>query len=101
MELNKKIINILNTVSGQLIFVLLSGLGYFMMLAGPIIEMSRGMWLLLLFFAPVIICGSALVLIKLIKQAIENENNASILKVFWIHICVIIIGAVLFISVFV
>ncbi len=99
--MNKKILDILNTTSGQLIFVLLAGLGYFMVLAGAIIEMSRGMWTILLFFAPVIICGSALVLIRHIKQARENKNNTAILKLFWLHIGVILIGVIFFSVIFV
>lgn len=100
-KLNSKILDFLNKTAGQLTFALLSGLGYFMLLAGGIIEMSRGMWILLLYLAPVIICGAALVIIKMIKAARENENNASILKIFWLHIVVILIGIVFIVALFV
>lgn len=101
MKLNKKISEVLNTTVGRLVFVLLSGCGYFMLVAGPIIEMSKGMWILLMFFAPLIICGSGLVLIKLIKQAQENENESSVIRIFWLHICMVLIGIVLFTAMFV
>lgn len=90
--MNKKILNLINTTAGQLIFALLSGLGYFMLISGWVIEFSKGSWLLLLYFAPVVICGAAIIIIKLIKQAREAGNEQTILKIFWIHICVILMG---------
>lgn len=99
--MKKKIIDIFNNTVAQLVFALLAGVGYFMILAGPVVELSRGMWIILLFFAPAIICGSALVIIKLAKQAKENENEASLMKIFWIHVAVFIIGAVLFTAMFI
>ena len=92
--MNKKILDILNTTAGQLIFALLSGCGYFMVMTGFIVENSNGSALLAFFFAPVIVCGAALVIIKMMKQARENENEKSILKIFWIHIILIIIGVI-------
>ena len=96
--MDKKIYNTLNTIAGRLTFSLLSGLGYFMLLAGLILELSRGMWLMLLYLAPVIICGGALVVIKLLKQAQEHRNRSTVRKIFWLHIAVILIGAVFIIA---
>lgn len=92
--MNNKILNLLNTTAGQLIFALLAGVGYFMLIGGWIIDFSNGQWLMLMYLAPVIICGSALVIIKLMKSAREVENNANILKIFWLHIAVILLGIV-------
>lgn len=99
--MNKRILKILNSTVGRLVFSLLCGVGYFMLVSGWILDMSRGIWLILLYFAPVIICGAAIVIIKLIKQANNTENDNAILKMFWLHIAVIIIGAVMFISRFI
>ncbi len=90
--MNDKILSFLNTTGGQLGFALLSGFGYLALISEFVIEASRGMWLILLYIAPIVVCGAALVIVKLMKQARENENNASILKLFWMHIVVIALG---------
>lgn len=95
--MNKKILDMINTTAGQLIFALLSGLGYFMLLSGWILDFSRGIWLILMYVSPIIICGAALIIIKLIKQAREAENEKTILKIFWLHVCVILLG-ILFVA---
>lgn len=99
--MNNKILTFLNTTAGQLGFALLSGLGYLALIAGYIIEASRGMWLILLFIAPVVVCGAALIIIKLMKQARENYNNLSILKLFWVHVAVIVLAIIFTIALFV
>lgn len=96
--MNKKILDILNTTAGQLVFALLAGLGYFLVISGFLVENSGGSMLLAFFFAPAIICGAALVIVKLIKQARENENESAILKLFWVHLVLIIIGIIFFIA---
>lgn len=95
--MNKKVLDLINTTAGQLVFALLSGLGYFMLISGWVIDFSNGSWLLLLYIAPIIICGAALVIIKLIKQAREAENEKNILRIFWLHVVVIIMG-ILFVT---
>ena len=92
--MQKKILNLINTTAGQLIFSLLSGLGYFLIISGWVLDLSRGIWLILMYVAPIVICGAALVIIKLIKQAREAENEKNILRIFWLHIAVIVIGIV-------
>lgn len=98
--MNNKILKFLETTAGQLSFALLSGFGYLAMIAGVILELSRGMWLILLYVLPIVVCGVALVIIKLMKQARENENNSAILKLFWIHVAVILVGIVFAIALF-
>lgn len=99
--MQKKILSLINTTAGQLIFSLLSGLGYFLIISGWILDLSRGMWLILLYIAPIIICGGAIIIIKLIKQAREVENEKNILRIFWLHIAVIIIGVIFAIANFI
>lgn len=101
IELNNKILNFLSTTAGQLCFALLSGAGYLALIAGFIINLSRGMWLMLLYISPVVVCGAALVIVKLMKQARESENNSAILKLFWIHVVVILIGIIFATALFV
>lgn len=96
--MNKNILNFLNTTAGQFVFALLAGLGYFMLVGGWIIDFSNGQWLMLLYLAPIIICGAALVIIKLMKSAREAENNGAILKIFWLHTAVILMGIVFVIA---
>ncbi len=92
--MNKKILNVLNTTAGQLIFALLAGSAYFMVLLKVIISWSSGQSLLAIWFAPLIVCGAALVIIKLMKQARENGNEKSILTVFWLHLILFVIGII-------
>ncbi len=92
--MNNKILNLINTTAGQLIFALLSGLGYFMLISGWVIDFSKGSWLILMYIAPLVICGAAIVIIKLIKQAREVENEKTILKIFWLHAVVLLLGII-------
>lgn len=94
--MNRKILDMINTTAGRLVFSLISGAGYFMILFGAVLRLSKGQPLLAWYFAPMIICGAALVIIKMVKQAQENEAGDRILRLFWLHAAVVIIGAVLF-----
>lgn len=98
--MNNKILYWLNTTAGRLIFVLLAGAAYFAIVAKLILDFALKYKLLLFFFFPLIICGAALVLIKLIKQKQEEEDNSAVLKLFYLHLAVIIIGIVFAVSVF-
>lgn len=89
----------ITTTAGRLIFSLLAGAGYFMILLRFIIDMSNGSGFLAFLFAPLIICGAALILVKLIKQAEELENDTAIIKLFWLHTAVFAVGVVFLISV--
>lgn len=99
--MNNKIKNAITTVAGRLIFALLSGCGYFMILLRFIKDMSNGSGFLAYTFAPLIICGAALVIVKLIRQAEEAENVSAIVRLFWIHVCVFAIGIVFLVSAFI
>lgn len=99
--MNKKILELINTTAGQLIFSLLCGCAYFMILLKFIISFSKGIWLMAGYLAPLIICGAALVIIKLIKQSRENENEQSIIKLFWIHCILFVLGIVFTVATFI
>ena len=92
--MNNKLSEFLTKPAALLIFGLLSGGAYFAivieLIAGYFSEQNK---LIIYFFAPVIVCGTALVLIKLIKQHHEAENYSKIAILFWVHIVLMIIAA--------
>lgn len=99
ISLNKKILSIISTTVGQLVFALLSGCAYFMIILRFIIDFSHGSALLGLFFAPVIICGAAIVLIKMMKSAREEKREGSIIVLFWLHVILFLMGIVFVLSI--
>lgn len=99
--MKKKIVDTLGKTAPQLIFALISGCAYFMILLPVIKSYSKGSPFLAVQFSPAIICGAALVLIKLMKQARENEKENTILILFVIHVLLLIMGIVFTIASFV
>ncbi len=89
-----KIEKIFNTKYGGLIFSLLSGCAYFIIILSFILGTDSRSGLLGFFFAPAIICGMALVLFKMIRQFLENEElkKANIVGIF--HIILMLISIV-------
>ncbi len=86
--------------TGLLTFSLLSGVGYFGMVLRIIKNYSRGgNGFLGFLFAPAIICGAALVLIKIIKTNLEREQHEKNSLIFFFHTLVIIIGAVFLVDI--
>lgn len=87
-----RIEKIFNTKYGGLIFSLLSGFAYFIIILSFIISTGPRAGLLGFFFAPAIICGIALVLFKMIRQFIENEEfkKADIIGI--LHVILMIIS---------
>ncbi len=69
-----KIEKIFGTKYGGLIFSLLAGCAYFILVLSFILGLSPKSGILGFFFAPAIICGIALVLFKMIRGFIENEE---------------------------
>lgn len=93
--MNNKIIRLLNNAWARLIFALLSGAAYYVIVLKFILShTSSGGGLLGFFFLPAIVCGAALVLIKVIRQCIEDGREGSAVTVFWLHIVFMIIAAV-------
>ena len=94
-----KIVNLLDNTVPRLVFALLSGLAYFTIIYRFIVaHTERGGGLLAFFFCPAIVCGAALIIIKLLKQAKENENKSGITMLFCIHIILILIAAIYAVS---
>lgn len=88
------ILKLLQNTWGILIFALLSGLAYYVAVLRFILShTSAGGGLLGFFFLPAIVFGAALVLIKLIRQCLENEREGAAVTVFILH-CVFMIAAV-------
>lgn len=100
--MKNKIIQLLQSTAGMLIFSILSGCAYYIVVLKFILShTSVGGGLLGFFFLPAIIFGAALVLIKIIKQCMENGNYNAVNLIFWLHIVFIIISAVFLVSMFV
>lgn len=89
------ILKILKNTWGLLIFALLSGLAYFAFVYKFILQHTQfGGQLLGLFMLPLIMCGAALVLVKVIKQCLIDEREGAAVTVFLLHVLFIIIAAV-------
>lgn len=97
--MKSKIISLLKNTWGLLIFALISGCAYYAVVLKFILAHTQtGGSLLGFFFAPLIICGAALVLVKIIKQCMENENEGKAVVIFWAHAVFIIVAAIIAVS---
>ena len=95
--MNNKIDKLFESPTGLLIFSVISGLGYFSFILSVIMRFSRGGSPLIgFFFAPAIICGAALFLVKTIKNNIIGEAYSKNHILFYFHILVVLIGVVFF-----
>ena len=93
-----KIEKIFNTKYGGLIFSLLSGFAYFIVILSFIMTTGPKAGLLGFFFAPAIICGMALVLFKMIRQFLENEEIKKANLVGILHVILMIVSVVFLIA---
>lgn len=92
----KGIGKLLDKKYGELVFGLLSGVGYLGIILSFILEnTAQGGLLLAFFFFPVIICLPALLLIKLTRSLREKENYNAINTVMWLHLVLLIVSLVL------
>lgn len=100
--MNNKILNLFKNTWGLLVFALLSGCAYYVVVLKFILSHTAvGGGLLGFFLLPAIVFGAALVLIKLIKQCMENNRESAVVTIFWLHIIFILIAVVFLISMFV
>lgn len=89
------ILNILKNTWGLLIFSLLSGFAYFTVIYRFVLQHTAvGGHLLALFLLPLVVCGAALVLVKIIKQCLADERESTAVTVFALHVLFIVISAV-------
>ncbi len=89
------IIKFLSTRKGEMLFSLGSGLAYFLIVLQFIRQYSRnGSLLLGFFFCPAIICGMALVLIKILRSWKEQALYRKITVLFFAHAALFLISLV-------
>ena len=93
-----KIEKIFNTRYGGLVFSLLSGCAYFIVILSLILTAGPRTGLLAFFFAPAIICGMALVLFKMIRQFLENEELKKANLVGVLHVILMLISIVFLVA---
>lgn len=102
--MNKKITELLKRPYFLLVWALICGAAYLSIISRFVFEFTvtaAGGKMILWFFFPAVICGAALLIIKGVKQLISNENERGVLAVFYLHLLVIIMGAVFFAAMFV
>lgn len=85
---------VFGTKYGGLIFSLCSGCAYFIIILNIVLQSSPSAGLLGFFFAPAIIAGTGLVLLKTIKRLIEEEQPGKVNVLFWLHIVLMILSLV-------
>ena len=85
---------------GGLVFSLLSGVAYFIIVLGFILKNTiNGGGLLAFFFAPAIIAGAALIIIKTVNRLREEERYGSINAFLLFHIVLIALSIVFLIDI--
>lgn len=86
---------IFDTKYGGLIFSLLAGTAYFIIILDFILKHTKTGGLLLgFFFAPAIIAGAGLIIIKTAKKLQEEEKFSKINLFLYLHIVLILLGIV-------
>lgn len=90
---------ILKTKYGLLIFSLICGLAYYVLVMKLISNINYS-YLLGIFFFPAIVCGAALSLYKTIKNMEEAEEFSKIKSLIVIHIFVILLALSFFVILF-
>ena len=91
----KGINKIFDTKYGGLVFSLFSGCAYFIIILDFFLKSTTaGGGLLGFFFFPAIVCGTALVILKLVKRLQEEEQYGKINLIVYMHIALAIISIV-------
>ena len=99
--MKNKVIGLLKNTWGLLVFALIAGCAYYAVVLRFILEhTNNGGGLLGFFFAPFIICGAALVLVKVIKQCFENGTDNKAVIIFWAHVIFIVAVAAMVVTMF-
>lgn len=84
---------IVNSRMGELVFSLVSGCAYFVVIMGFVMNNTQNGGLMLsLFFLPAIVCGAALLLIKTIRKLKDEECFGKINALIYAHIALAIIS---------
>lgn len=95
----KIILKLLNTKYGELITGLIFGAAYFVIILDFILKNTQKAGALLGFYvAPAVICGLALVFVKLFRRWRENEQYNSILAFMILNTVILVISVLLAVS---
>ncbi len=86
---------ILNSKYGLLIFSLISGIAYFILIMMLISKINYA-YLLGIFFFPAVVCGAALCLYKSIRNLEELEEWGKIRSLMLLHIFVVVLSIAFF-----
>lgn len=89
---------IFNTKYGGLIFSLLCGIAYFIIILSFILKSAAHGGLLAFFFSPAIIAGAALIIIKTVKRLAEEEKFRNINLFLYPHIILIALSVLFLID---
>lgn len=74
-------------------FSIVCGIAYLIIITSFVLDFTNASGgLLIFFFFPAIICGSALLIFKAIKTYIEYETTRQLSMLFWSHIIVILLA---------
>ncbi|MCD8391292.1 MAG: hypothetical protein LUD03_05590 [Firmicutes bacterium] len=95
--MNSKISEFLKRPYALLAWALICGCAYLSIIGRFVMSFTstaaRGN-IILWFFFPAIICGAALILVKSVKHAQENENTRAVLLLFYTHLIIIAMAVV-------
>ena len=95
----KGIGKIVNSTLGELIFSLVAGVAYFIIIMGFVVaNTNTGGYMLSFFFLPAIVCGAALLLIKTIRKLKDEEGYSKINAIIYTHIVLLLISFVFLID---
>lgn len=90
------ILKLMKKSFAPLVFSLFCGLIYFGLAFVVILNFTNvGGSFLAFMFAPAIICGGALIIIKALKIYIHEENEKKVNFLFWSHVVLAVVSAVL------
>lgn len=92
----KGIGKIFETKYGGLIFSLLSGCGYYIIILNLVLQNAPSAGLLGFFFLPAIVFGAGLVLFKTVKRFMDEELPERVNLICWLHVVLIVISLVFF-----
>lgn len=80
----------------MLIFSIIGGLGYFLIVNGLILTSTKfGGEFLSFLFCPAIICGAALYILKTVKRFIEEENPKGMIFIVISHLVILAAGVLI------
>lgn len=96
-KFNSNITAMLMKNTPRVIFALICGLAYFVIVMRFVAAYTAHAGLMAIFIAPAVIFGGAYIVIVMLKRGFEdNGNERSILVTFYMNLCIIIIAAVVF-----